>query len=365
MLPQEQYSTGNIKKSSYFYASLKNLNSTIFMRLISYLKDGHDQLALLVNNLAYDADMVHPELPSSMNMFLTYWEDNYATATVVDKAIRDGRFSQHAIPVAELELLAPVPFPNSCRDAYAFRQHVAAARRNRKVPMIPEFDQYPVFYFTNHHSIQGPGEIQCMPDHFEKLDFELEVAIVINKMGRNIKAEEADEYIGGLMIMNDMSARKLQMEEMLLNLGPAKGKDFATVTGPCLVTLNELEQFEVATKENHTNKNWNLSMKCFVNGTQVSEGKVSDMDWTFAEIIERCSYGATLYPGDIIGSGTVGTGCFLELNGTGKLNNPDYEEQWLKEGDIVEMEVEGLGKLSNTIVKEESDFSLLALKKNV
>jgi fumarylacetoacetate (FAA) hydrolase len=104
-------------------------------------------------------------------------------------------------------------------------------------------------------------------------------------------------------------------------------------------------------------------MKCRVNGIEVSQGNVADMDWTFAEIIERASYGVNLFPGDVIGSGTVGTGCFLELNGTGKLNNPDYKEQWLQDGDIVEMEIDGLGILSNTIVKEESDFSILALKK--
>ena len=105
-------------------------------------------------------------------------------------------------------------------------------------------------------------------------------------------------------------------------------------------------------------------MKCMVNGVQVSQGNLNEMDWTFAEIIERCSYGANLFAGDVIGSGTVGTGCFLELNGTGKLNNPDYPEQWLQEGDIVEMEIDCLGKLSNTIVKEDSDFSILALKKS-
>lgn len=229
--------------------------------------------------------------------------------------------------------------------------------------MIPEFDQYPIFYFTNHHSIQGPGEIRCMPDHFEKLDFELEAAIVICKQGRNIPAEEADQYIGGLMIMNDMSARRLQMEEMLLNLGPAKGKDFSTVIGPCLVTLDELQQYEIPCKEGHTGKNWNLPMKCWVNGIQVSSGNVGDMDWTFAEIIERCAYGTDIHPGDVIGSGTVGTGCFLELNGTGKLNNPDYVEQWLQAGDTVEMEIEGIGRISNTIVAEESDFSILGRKK--
>jgi fumarylacetoacetate (FAA) hydrolase len=315
--------------------------------------------------LLYDTDLLHMEMPSSMNMFLNFWDDNYALALKLQQAIEDNIIGkQKGFPVEDAILLAPVPFPSSCRDGYAFRQHVAAARRNRKVPMIPEFDEYPVFYFTNHHSIQGSGEIACMPDHFHKLDFELEVAIVISKLGRNIPAEEADEYIGGLMIMNDLSARTLQSEEMLLNLGPAKGKDFATAIGPSLVTLDELEEFEVPAKENHVGKAWNLKMKCSINGVQVSEGNLSDMDWTFAELIERASYGATLHPGDIIGSGTVGTGCFLELNGTGKLNDENYTEQWLQAGDVIEMEVDALGILSNTIVKEESDFSILAKKKN-
>jgi fumarylacetoacetate (FAA) hydrolase len=197
------------------------------------------------------------------------------------------------------------------------------------------------------------------------LDFELEIAIVICKAGRNIKAAEADEYIGGYMIMNDFSARVLQMEEMKLNLGPAKGKDFATATGPWLVTPDELESFKVPAKEGHTGNAYNLPMKCRVKGKQVSEGNFAEMDWTFAEIIERCSYGVHLFPGDVIGSGTVGTGCFLELNGTGKLNNPDYKEQWLQEGDEVEMEIENLGTLKNTIIKDESDFSILNLKKGI
>lgn len=334
------------------------------MKLVSYLKDEHDQLALLEDDLLYDADLLHMEMPSTMSMFLNYWEDSYSLALKLHQAIKDNRISKaKGFPVEEASLLSPIPFPASCRDGYAFRQHVAAARRNRRVPMIPEFDQYPVFYFTNHHSVQGAGPIMCMPDHFHKLDFELEVAIVISKLGRNIPAEEADEYIGGLMIMNDLSARTLQSEEMLLNLGPAKGKDFATALGPYLVTLDELEEFEVPAKENHIGKSWNLKMKCSINGVQVSEGNLSDMDWTFAELIERASYGATLYPGDIIGSGTVGTGCFLELNGTGKLNDENYTEQWLNEGDVIEMEVDELGILINTIAKEESDFSILAKKK--
>jgi fumarylacetoacetate (FAA) hydrolase len=334
------------------------------MKLVSYLRDGHDQLAFLVDDFLYDCDALHPDLPGSMNMFLNYWDDMFETAKSVNNAILQGVITKDkGIDINTIQLLAPIPFPTSCRDGYAFRQHVAAARRNRKVEMIPEFDQYPIFYFTNHNSIQGPGDILCMPDHFEKLDFELEAAIVICKQGRNIPASEADTYIGGLMIMNDMSARKLQMEEMLLNLGPAKGKDFSTVIGPCLVTLDELVGFEIEPKDNHEGKAWNLSMKCWVNGILVSKGNVGDMDWTFAEIIERASYGVNLHPGDVIGSGTVGTGCFLELNGTGKWNNPDYQEQWLQEGDVVEMEIAGLGRLVNTIVKEDSEFSILGKKK--
>ena len=336
------------------------------MKLVTFLKDGHDQLGILVDGNIHATEALHNDLPNTMAMFLNYWEELMPLARAAEQRIKDG-LARHVLadPYTNAEILAPVPTPTSCRDGYAFRQHVASARKNRKADMIPEYDQYPIFYFTNHNSIQGPGDIVCMPDHFKKLDFELEAAIVICKPGRNIKAADADEFIGGLMIMNDMSARTLQMEEMLLNLGPAKGKDFATVIGPMLVTLDELEQYEVPCKENHTGKAWNLGMTCWVNGIQVSQGNLGDMDWTFAEIIERCSYGVNLIPGDVIGSGTVGTGCFLELNGTGKLNNPDYEEQWLQQGDVVEMEIAGLGKLSNTIVKDESDFSILALKKGI
>lgn len=334
------------------------------MKLVSYLSEEREQLGVLVNNMIYNMEILHPDLPTSMSMFLNYWEDSYPVAQAGELMLREGtRTSNKGIPINDATLLAPVPFPTSCRDGYAFRQHVAAARRNRKVDMIPEFDQYPIFYFTNHHGIQGPGMINCMPDHFEKLDFELEAAIVICKHGRNIKAKDADEYIGGLMIMNDMSARRLQMEEMLLNLGPAKGKDFSTVIGPWLVTTDELESMVVPCKENHTGKSWNLKMKCTVNGKQVSEGNLADMDWTFAEIIERASYGVDLFAGDVIGSGTVGTGCFLELNGTGKLNDPNYQEQWLQPNDVVEMEIDNLGKLSNTIIAEETDWSILKLKK--
>jgi fumarylacetoacetate (FAA) hydrolase len=334
------------------------------MKLVSYIKEGHEQLAVYIDGYLYDTEFLHPDLPNTMSMFLNYWEDSLPMAMGGEIMVKEGKIAANkGVAYESVQLLAPVPFPTSCRDGYAFRQHAAAARKNPGAEMMAAFDQYPVFYFTNHHCIQGPGNINCMPDHFEKLDFELEAAIVIGKQGRNIRAADAGEYIGGLMIMNDVSARQLQMEEMMLGLGPAKGKDFATAIGPWLVTPGELQSFEVAAKENHTGKSWNLRMQCFVNGKQVSDGNLADMDWTFAELIERASYGVDLYPGDIIGSGTVGTGCFLELNSTGKSGDPGYTEQWLQEGDTVEMEIEGLGRLHNTIVAEEDDLSLLALKK--
>ena len=157
------------------------------MKLVSYSKDGQDQLAFLVNDRLYDTDLMHPDLPVSMGMFLNFWEEIYPLALAINKSLEEGKVSrQQGIPLESVEVHPPVPHPTSCRDAYAFRQHVASARRNRRVEMIPEFDQYPVFYFTNHNGIQGPGEVVCMPDHFEKLDFELEAAIVICKPGRNI-----------------------------------------------------------------------------------------------------------------------------------------------------------------------------------
>ncbi len=335
------------------------------MKLVSYLRDGHDQLAILTEGKLYNTDQLHPELPSSMMMFLNYWDDYYPMALSCLASISGGRInSTHGLPLSAGELLAPVPYPTSCRDAYAFRQHVESARRNRGAGMIPEFDQYPVFYFTNHHGIQGPGDVLCMPDHFEQLDFELEAAIVINRHGRNIPAAMADQYIAGLMIMNDFSARRLQMEEMLLNLGPAKGKDFATAIGPWLVTPDELEPFETDCKPGHEGKSWNLPMYCRINGETVSSGNLGDMDWTFAEIIERASYGVNLVPGDVIGSGTVGTGCYLELNGTAKLKDPTASPVWLNENDVVELEIEGLGKLTNRIIREDSEFSILQRKKS-
>ena len=204
------------------------------MKLVSYKTEDREHLGIFINGHICNLHSCDKLLPNNMNEFLWGGDELMERAHRINDDIKTGK--REAKEELFFEISAPVPHPTSCRDAYAFRQHVETARRNRGAAMLPQFDQYPVFYFTNHNAIQGPGEIACMPDHFQQLDFELEVAVVLNKKARNIKAADADSLIAGYMIMNDMSARTLQMEEMLLNLGPAKGKDFCTVIGPWLVT---------------------------------------------------------------------------------------------------------------------------------
>jgi fumarylacetoacetate (FAA) hydrolase len=335
------------------------------MKLVSYVQDGQEHAGLLWEEKVFDIQLLVPGLSDTLKKILIRWDEYYPVLLRHSEELKSAPNSTSAgMEVSELNLLAPLPDPPSLRDGYAFRQHVETARRNRGLEMTPVFDSFPVFYFGNHHTVKGPGEVICMPDHFKKLDFELEAAIVISRKGKNIPVANADDYIAGLMILNDFSARTLQMEEMLLNLGPAKGKDFITTTGPWLVTMDELKKWETSGKKGHTGKCWNLNMSATVNGTVVSEGNLADMEWTFAELIARASYGAELYPGDIIGSGTVGTGCFLELNGTGKWKDPEYTEQWLQAGDVVELKIEGLGTLKNNILAEPgNDYSILQLKK--
>lgn len=262
-----------------------------------------------------------------------------------------GDFEELQVPYAVVRVLSPVRRPLSLRDGYAFRQHVEAARRNRGLEMIPEFDQFPVFYFSNALAVTGPGPVYVEPRHLEKLDFELEVAIITGKSGRNIPAHKADEWIFGYMLMNDWSARSLQMEEMKLNLGPAKGKDFATSLGPWIVTPDELEPYHTSPPSGHIGNAYRIALQAEVNGQPVSYGYLSDMSWTFAEIIERVSYGVEILPGEVIGSGTVGTGCFLELNGNRRREDPSAPETWLTIGDEVVLVGQELGMLRNVIVK--------------
>ncbi len=279
---------------------------------------------------------------TNMVQFIEAQDKTLPWANQILKLAQENKLPANCITAESKTLLAsPVPRPTSCRDGYAFRQHVESARKGRGLPMIPEFDHFPVFYFTNHLAVSGPGEIFVMPKALERLDFELEVAIVVGKEGRNIPANKADEYIFGYTIMNDWSARELQTQEMKMNLGPAKGKDFATTLGPYLVTRDELASKRIATE--HGEK-FDLTMKAFHNGAQVSFGNLKDMNWTFGQILERVSYGVTIYPGEVIGSGTVGTGCYMELNGSKITDNV-----WIKANDTFTLEVDMLGRLDNTV----------------
>ena len=306
------------------------------MKLISYKQNGKINLGHLENDMIYDLYALDAQIADNMQDFLEGGEYQLQLAKT---AVENG---SPTISECDIEIVSPVPNPPSIRDAYAFRQHVATARNNRGLDMIPEFDEIPIFYFTNHHAVFGEGDFPVRQRHTEKLDFELECAAVIGKEGRDISTSDADEYIIGFMIMNDFSARALQMQEMKLNLGPAKGKDFGSSFGPWLVTKDELENYR---QSSPNGDRYNLKMKAYVNGIQVSEDTLANMTWTFAQIIERVSYGVNIFPGDIIGSGTCGTGCFLELNGSKITDN-----QWLKTDDTVSLTIETLGKLTNKIV---------------
>ncbi len=232
------------------------------------------------------------------------------------------------------------PFqPRSFRDFYAFEQHVATCRRKRGLDMVPEWYEFPVFYFSNAASFLGPDDPVAAPRGCRELDFELEVACVIKKPGKSIPVERADEYIAGFLVLNDWSARDIQRAEMKVGLGPAKGKDFATSFGPYLVTPDELADVAECSENGCRHR---IEMTAAVNGRVISRGNLADIHYTFAQMIERASADVQLLPGDVLGSGTVGTGCILEL-GT-------EIQDWLKPGDTVELSVERLGVLRTPIV---------------
>jgi fumarylacetoacetate (FAA) hydrolase len=315
------------------------------MKLVTFRQAGREKIGAWTDRGVVSFSAIAPELDVSMNELVRRAE---ALMPIARSVLGGGHTipSRALLPESDVELLAPLPRPASMRDGYAFRQHVETARRNRGLPMIPEFDLFPVFYFTNHQAVIGPGELRVGRRRLERLDFELEIAAVVGREVRNPTLSEADEAVFGYTIMNDFSARALQMEEMKLNLGPAKGKDFATAIGPYLVTRDELSARITKTPEGNV---LDAAMSARVNGIEVSRGNARDMNWTFAQILQRAGDGVTLQPTDVVGSGTVGTGCFLELNGS-KVTH----DQWLRSGDEISLAVEGMGVLTHRIVEDQT-----------
>jgi 2-keto-4-pentenoate hydratase/2-oxohepta-3-ene-1,7-dioic acid hydratase in catechol pathway len=241
---------------------------------------------------------------------------------------------------ASVTFLAPVPRPPSIRDFYAFEQHARTARQRRGLEMDPDWYELPVFYFTNPAAVIGNGAEVAVPPGSSELDYELEVAAVVGKGGSDLDPGEAEGHIAGFCVMNDWSARDLQRREMKLSLGPAKGKDFATSLGPVLVTPDELEP-------HRSGPAYDLTMRAEVNGNEYSRGSLADIYWSFGEMLAYASRGTRLLPGDVIGSGTCGTGCILELSA---VHGAD-RYPWLEPGDEVTVEVEQLGRLTNRVVE--------------
>ncbi len=233
-------------------------------------------------------------------------------------------------------LYPPLPRPMSFRDFYAFEGHVAAAFAIRGKEIPEEWFQFPAFYFSNSNAIFGPGEMIPYPAHSEELDYELEVACIISRPGINLTAEEAEEFIFGFTILNDWSARDIQRKERAVGLGPAKAKDFATSLGPWITTPDELSaRFQGRPGV------YDCAMIARVNGQERSRGNWKDLYYSFGDMIARASQNTWLLPGDVLGSGTVGTGCLLEIT--------QGKGPWLKPGDVVELEIEQLGLLSNRV----------------
>jgi 2-keto-4-pentenoate hydratase/2-oxohepta-3-ene-1,7-dioic acid hydratase in catechol pathway len=239
---------------------------------------------------------------------------------------------------ADTRLCAPVPFPPSIRDFMGFEEHVVTSMHAIGRKVDPVWYEIPVFYFTNPAAVRGPRDPVEISPGSTAFDYELEVAVVIGRPGANIPVDAAREHIAGYSILCDWSARDLQELEMRVGLGPAKGKDTATSLGPWLVTPDELE-------DRRQGNGFDLEMTASVNGTRYSTGNLADLFWSFEQMISFASRGTELRVGDVIGSGTVGTGCILELSrvhGTEKF-------PWLRPGDRVRLEVERLGSLESTV----------------
>lgn len=264
-------------------------------------------------------------------------DDGERLAAAGERARSDPR---DVVALDDARLLSPVPGPPTVRDFYAFEQHVRTARARRGLEMDPDWYELPVFYFSNPYAVNGTDDDVPVPPGCGELDYELEVAAIVGRGGADLDPETAESHIAGYCVMNDWSARDVQRREMKLSMGPVKGKDFATTLGPVLVTPDELEPYRAG-------QAYDLTMTASVNGREYTRASLADVYWSFGQMLAYASRGTSVAPGDVIGSGTCGTGCILELS----LVHGSEEYPWLEPGDRVELAVEHLGVLCNQVVE--------------
>ena len=281
-------------------------------------------------------DTVHA-LPPGTALLELLGDDGERLAVAAQRA-GDDPASVH--PLADVRLRAPIPLPPTVRDFYAFEQHVKTARKRRGLDMDPDWYELPVFYFSNPYAVNGDGDNVPIAPGSSEFDFELEVAAIVGRGGTNLTPEEGERCIAGFCVMNDWSARDVQRREMKLSMGPVKGKDSATTLGPMLVTPDELADARAG-------RAYDLTMTATVNGREYSRASLAEIHWSFGEMISYASRGTRVATGDVIGSGTCGTGCILEL----ALVHGGDDYPWLQPGDDVVLTVERLGSLHNRVAE--------------
>jgi 2-keto-4-pentenoate hydratase/2-oxohepta-3-ene-1,7-dioic acid hydratase in catechol pathway len=316
------------------------------MKLVTFKHNENISIGWLQDDGVVDMNLASEVLPKDMLTFIQNHE-------IYFKVITDlGKVKAH-YSLNEVQLLAPLPNPPSFRDYIGFEMHMQNASRSFGHKIGTAWYDMPIFYFTNHQAIYGPDDEIKRPAKETKLDIELEIACIIGKKGKDIKMTDARPYIFGYTIFNDWTARAIQKVEMEIPLGPHKGKDFANAIGPCIVTADEMEQYRIPMDESVftdpisvpkiKGDRLNVKMTSRINGETICEGNYKTVYHNFEQMIERASENnVSLFPGDILGSGTVGWGSLIE--------NMFSIHRPLEPGDLVELEIEGIGVLRNTVI---------------
>lgn len=319
------------------------------MKLVTFKNnENQTRIGWLKDDGIVDMQATDSRLPNDM---LTFIDNHEAYFKIIKENDLENTPPQYK--AVDVQLLAPLPNPRSVRDYIGFEQHMLNASKSFGHKVGEAWYEIPIFYFTNHQAIYGPNDEIKRPEKEIKMDLELEIAVIIGKKGHDIKAENADDYIFGYTVFNDWTARFIQKREMEVPLGPHKGKDFANAFGPCIVTKDEFEQYrcsisrdihpEHLTMPLSLGDRFDVKMTAKINDSVICEGNYKTVYWTFPQMIERASENnVAMMPGDILGSGTVGWGSLIENNFS--VHRP------IEPGDVVELEIEGIGILKNQVI---------------